>query len=476
MNNHLSYLLKLKRSRKLGINSYSTTLIPWMFALALMFFMTLVAIGLALIILQSNNIFYDLTKVFVSLLVVDFSIKCIFSKSSIAELCSLKLLPIPKYELYLQNIKDKLFSFLNFITFPFCIIVVVSLYFYSKLELSHSIILIAFYIIFTLSNTFVIIWIKSLNGLKRNLLLIFAYILVSSIPMIVTSNSNLIPFLSDNLIQNKILLLSISIVLVLFITILAIYQYKNEFTKFLESQFNSNTDSFIYGIVTQFSFSPITKLIIKIIFKNLNFIVSYLAFIIFSFVFFNGIEEKPGLEMFTVFFMLFSSFLYLLMNQTIVNFSICYDGLFVLNKKLIYNINKIDIKINYVFVIIASLCFFLASKDINLALNQLFLGAGLNAYICLYCNNNDIYRFDILKNSLFAGHISNANLKKVFCFFAEVIVFSIIWHFVDYKYIITIMNMLIFIISLIYQEKFINLICDKFNKKRYLYQSIMRGF
>ncbi len=288
-------------------------------------------------------------------------------------------------------------------------------------------------------------------------------------------NNNVMLFISNNLIQSQLLLLVFSIVLLVFIVTLSIYQYKNEFIKFLENKSNASTDIVSYGIGSRFNLSPLTRLIIKTIIKNKNVIFPYLMFIVFSFVFFNK-PEQQGNPLFISMMIMFLSSLYLWWNHTIANISLCYEGISTLYKDLIYQINKTDIKINYIFATVSFLSLLISSRDINIALNAFFIGAGLNAYLFLYINNINADRFDIMKVSFFGGHFSIANLQKCLCVTAEIVVFIVIWHFVEDKYIITIATSVIFVICLIFQKRILEFFSEKFNQNRYKNLSIMRGF
>lgn len=474
MNNNLSYLLKLKRQRRLGVNNTKTVLILIALGVYIAMPLPIAGFGYATII-QPNTVFDELTKVIVFALTFDVGIKCVLSKSSIAELCALKLLPIPKYELYLQNIKNKFCSVVNYITHLFTLPLIVSLYVRSQLTLSYSIIFLIFYTLLMLTNTFIVIWIKSFNGWKRELILVLFYFLYQLLALLCIENNNVMLFISNNLIQSQLLLLVFSIVLLVFIVTLSIYQYKNEFIKFLENKSNSSTDIVSYGIGSRFNLSPLTRLIIKTIIKNKNVIFPYLMFIVFSFVFFNK-PELQGNPLFISMMIIFLSSLYLWWNHTIANISLCYEGISTLYKDLIYQINKTDIKINYIFATVSFLSLLIASRDINIALNAFFIGAGLNAYLFLYINNINADRFDIMKVSFFGGHFSIAHLQKCVCVTAEIVVFIVIWHFVEDKYIITIATSVIFVICLIFQKRILEFFSEKFNQNRYKNLSIMRGF
>ncbi len=475
MNNNLSYLLKLRRRRKLGINNSATLAGLSVFGAIFTLMTCMMGWFLGSSMTQSNSIFNGLTIMILYLLAIDVGIKCIFAKSSIAELCALKLLPIPKYELYLQNIKNKLFSLLNYVTLPFSLPFIASLYAHSQITLSYSITLIAFSTILILTNTFIVIWIKSLNGWKREFLLVLLYLVCQALPILCMKNSNVMSVISENLIQNQLLLVAISIILLVLIAVLSVYQYKNEFVKFLENKFNARTDIVTYDIGSRFNLSPLTRLIIKTTIKNKNVIFSYLLSLLFAFVVYLN-QDQPGYALLVPTMIIFTSSLYLFLNHTIANVSLCYDGISILFKKLVYQINKTDIKINYLFVAISSLCALIASKDINIALNTFFIGAGLNVYLFIYINNINADRFDIMKTSILGGHFSTANLQKGLCAMGEMVVFAAVWHFVENKYIITIVTSVIFVICQLFQKRILDFIYEKFNQNRYHYQSIMRGF
>ncbi|MBP5501871.1 MAG: hypothetical protein J6Y24_03680 [Bacteroidales bacterium] len=474
MNNNLSYLLKLKRQRRLSVDNSITTII--LIVLGVFFAMPLPFFGFGYAtIIQPNTVFDELTKVIVFALTFDVGIKCVLSKSSIAELCALKLLPIPKYELYLQNIKNKFCSVVNYITHLFTLPLIVTLYVRSQLTLSYSIIFLVFYTLLTLTNTFIVIWIKSFNGWKREFLLVLFYILYQSLALLCIENSNVMSFISNNLIQSQLLLLVFSIVLLVLIVTLSIYQYENEFIKFLENKSNASTDIVSYGIGSRFNLSPLTRLIIKATIKNINVIVCGLMWIVFLFIIFRNqeISQNPLLVSMVIVFL---SSPYLVMNNSIANISLCFEGISSLYNDLISQINKTDIKINYIFAIVVSLSILIASKDINIALNAFFISAGVNAYLFLYINTISADRFDIMSVSFFGGHYSNANLQKFLCAGVEMICCSVIWYFVEDKYIITIATSVIFVICLIFQKRILEFISEKFNQNRYKNLSIMRGF
>lgn len=476
MNNNLSYLLKLRRRRKLGI--YNTATLLCLIVLGVIFALISGMMGwfFGSSMIQSNGIFDGLTMMIMYLLAIDAGIKCILAKSSIAELCALKLLPIPKYELYLQNIKSKLFSVLNYISLPFTLPLIASLYVHSPITLSYSLTFIIFYILLMLTNTFIIIWIKSFSGWKREFLLVLLYVLYQLLPILCMKNRKVVSCFSDNLIQNQLLLVAISIIMLVVIVALSVYQYKNEFIKFLENKAKLRTDIFLYDdIGSRFNLSPLTRLIIKTTIKNINVLFTYLLFIISSFVVYNN-SEQPEYAFLVPFMIICISSLYLFMNNTIANFSLSYDGISSLYKKLIYQINKTDIKINYIFVTIGSLSTLIASKDLNIALSMFFIGTGLNVYLFIYINSINADRFDIMKVSLMGGHFSTANIQKGLCAMAEALFFCVIWHFVENKYIITIATSVIFVICQIFQKRILDFISERFNKDKYKNLSFMRGF
>ena len=115
MNNNLSYLLKLKRQRRLSVDNTITMIIFLVLGVFFAMPLPIAGFGYATII-QPNTVFDELTKVIVFALTFDVGFKCVFSKSSIAELCALKLLPIPKYELYPELINTR-YEVGNLLTF-----------------------------------------------------------------------------------------------------------------------------------------------------------------------------------------------------------------------------------------------------------------------------------------------------------------------------------------------------------------------
>ena len=386
MNNNLSYLLKLKRQRKLSVDNTITIIIFLVLGIFFALPMPITGWIYATKIIQPNTVFDELTKVILVLLSIDVGIKCIFSKSSIAELCALKLLPIPKYELYLQNIKNKLFSGFNYCTHLFTLPLIVGLYVHSQLTLSYSITFIVFYTLLMTTNTFIIICIKSFNGWKREFTLVLLWVLFQSLSMLFMKNDNVILVISENLIQNQILLVVFSIVLLVLIATLSVYQCKNEFIKFLENKSNSSADIVSYNVGSRFNFSPLTIVVIKTTIKNINAIFGYILFILFSFYIFNNQGQTGNTLILIPMLMILLPSSYIFWNQTLANISFYYEGLSGLYKNLIYQINKTDININYFFAAISSLCLLIASKDINIALISFFIGAGLNAYMLLYIN------------------------------------------------------------------------------------------
>ena len=204
-------------------------------------------------------------------------------------------------------------------------------------------------------------------------------------------------------------------------------------------------------------------------------IVCGLMWIVFLFIIFRNqeISQNPLLVSMVIVFL---SSPYLVMNNSIANISLCFEGISSLYNDLISQINKTDIKINYIFAIVVSLSILIASKDINIALNAFFISAGVNAYLFLYINTISADRFDIMSVSFFGGHYSNANLQKFLCAGVEMICCSVIWYFVEDKYIITIATSVIFVICLIFQKRILEFISEKFNQNRYKNLSIMRGF